>query len=53
MAEILVGGAFNKFPDIFGQIDETVNHIIRDCNKLEQKKAYNRHDFLVKAVQDY
>ena len=33
-----------------GDIDETVNHIIRQCSKLAQKEHKTRHDWVGKVI---
>ena len=33
-----------------GDRDETINHIIRECSKLAQKKYKTRHDWVSKVI---
>ena len=33
-----------------GNRDETINHIISECNKLEQKEYKTRHDWVGKMI---
>ena len=33
-----------------GDRDETINHIISECNKLERKEYKTRHDWVGKVI---
>ena len=33
-----------------GQVDETINHITSECNKLAQKEYKKRHDWVCKEI---
>ena len=35
---------------LYGDRDETVNHIISECSKLAQKKYKTRHDWVGKVI---
>ena len=35
---------------LFGDRDETINHIISECNKLAQKEYKTRHDWVGKVI---
>ena len=35
---------------LFGDRDETINHMISECSKLAQKEYKNRHDWVDKMI---
>ena len=42
--------AGGKNPQLCGDRDETINHIISECSKLAQKKYKTRHDWEDKVI---
>ena len=35
---------------LFGDRDETINHIISECSKLAQKEYKTKHDWVIKII---